>query len=150
MATNIILIRHAEKPSDNPLVAGVTESGRRDPEELTVRGWQRAGALVTLFAPRSGHFADARLAAPDVIFASGIAPHSKSLRSQHTVLPLSKMLVKAIDLSHPKGDEEGLVNDVLGANGVVLVAWEHEAIPRIANQILGNDPPSPRPTVIGS
>jgi len=46
-ATKIMIIRHAEKPSEDGLTNGVNMSGTKDPEDLIVRGWQRAGALLT-------------------------------------------------------------------------------------------------------
>lgn len=77
-ATKIMLIRHAEKPDGD--VQGVTAAGAKDPEELVVRGWQRSGALVRLFAPRDGKFVDPHLAQPRTIFASAVGKHSNSLR----------------------------------------------------------------------
>jgi hypothetical protein len=143
-ATRIMVIRHAEKPSDDGSIVGVDSSGSEDAEELVVQGWQRSGALARFFAPVSGRPRDSRLDVPDVIFASSIAPHSKSLRPQHTVLALSQILREELDLSHPKGDEANLVNDAISRNGTVLIAWEHEAIPGIANQILRNTTSSPQ------
>ena len=51
-ARKIMVIRHAEKPDDADTVSGVTLEGHQNPEELTARGWQRAGALATFFAPQ--------------------------------------------------------------------------------------------------
>jgi hypothetical protein len=133
-----MIIRHGEKPPDDGSEAGVSPDGKADPEDLIVRGWQRSGALVRFFAPLAGRFADPEITTPDVIFASAVAKHSKSLRPQHTVGALAEFLGQKLVLDHPKGDENGLVADVLSRGGTVLVAWEHEAIPAIANQILGN------------
>ena len=91
-ATKIMIIRHAEKPADDGSISGVSQAGLQDPEELAVRGWQRSGALIRLFAPPKGSFASLLLATPDVIFASGVAKHSKSLRPQHTVLALADFI----------------------------------------------------------
>jgi hypothetical protein len=140
----IMLIRHGEKPRGGGADGGVSPDGLPDPEELTVRGWQRSGALVRFFAPAGGHFSQAEVATPDVIFASGIAPHSKSLRPQHTVLALADFLGQQLVLGHPKGGEDALVADVLSRDGTVLIAWEHEAIPGITNQILGNTTTCPQ------
>jgi hypothetical protein len=133
--TKIMIIRHAEKPSDDGSIKGVSASGGTDPEELTTRGWQRSGALVRFFAPLGGAFAHPALATPDVIFASGTAKHSNSLRPQHTVLALAQFLNKKLNLDHLKGDEDALVKDLLAQQGTVLVAWEHEAIPGIVGRI---------------
>jgi hypothetical protein len=134
----IMIIRHGEKPQADGTDAGVSPAGLPDPEDLTARGWQRAGALVRFFAPAGGQFSHADVATPDVIFASGVAPHSKSLRPQHTVAALADFLGQRLVLDHPKGAEDALVADVLSWGGTVLIAWEHEAIPGIANQLLGN------------
>jgi hypothetical protein len=140
--TKIILIRHAEKPAGR--VKGVTTSGMANAQELVVRGWQRSGALVRLFAPRDGKFADPRLAQPDTIFAAAVGKHSKSLRPQHTVLELATALNLNLNLRFPKGDEADLVTAAIAASGTVLIAWEHEDIPDIVNRIVGNGTTCPQ------
>ena len=140
MPTNkIMVIRHAEKPSDDGSIEGVTAVGEKDKHELIVRGWQRSGALVRFFAPLHG-VTDPRLAQPRTIFASKVDDASKSLRPQHTVLELATVLGPTAQfvLDYSKGKEDKLVEAAIGANGPVLIAWEHEAIPKIANHILGN------------
>jgi broad specificity phosphatase PhoE len=137
-ATKIMVIRHAEKPSDDGSVLGVSPAGKVDPEALSVRGRQRAGAVVRLFAPLQNAFVDRRLTTPRVIFASGLAKHSKSLRPQQTVAELAAVLALPLVLDFPKGDEAALVAKATATDGVVLIAWEHEALPDIANRILGN------------
>jgi hypothetical protein len=143
-ATKIMIIRHAEKPADDDSTNGVTMAGAKDPEELTVRGWQRAAALIRLFAPTDGRFADPRLATPDCIFASKVAHHSPSYRPQHTVTPLAELLHKSLVLTLAKGEESALVSDAISSNGVVLISWEHEAIPGMGNIILGNNTTCPQ------
>ena len=49
-ADQIIVIRHAQKPTHKPKRIGIREDGTADPESLTVRGWQHAGALAAVFA----------------------------------------------------------------------------------------------------
>ena len=51
ICTKLIIIRHAEKPDPQANIGGVSEAGGADRNDLTVRGWQRAGALVRLFNP---------------------------------------------------------------------------------------------------
>jgi hypothetical protein len=117
-ASKIMIIRHAEKPDDAGTVFGVTIEGDQDPEELTVRGWQRAGALATFFAPPDAHFRDQRIEKPVTIFASRVAPHSKSLRSQHTVEPLLELVGREkLRLDFSEGDEQQLVAAVEAVAG---------------------------------
>jgi hypothetical protein len=141
-ATKIMFIRHAEKP--NGTATGVSKVGKEDPEELIVRGWQRSGALVHLFAPRDGRFVAPRLAAPKTVFASGVGKHSNSLRPQHTVHELAKQLELSPDPSFRKGDEVALAKAALAASGPVLIAWEHENIPIIIHTIVGNETTCPQ------
>jgi hypothetical protein len=144
-ADKIMIIRHAEKPSDDGTIQGVDAAGNANAEELIVRGWQRSGALVRLFAPRDGKFVDPHLAQPQTIFASEVGKHSKSLRPQHTVLELANVLEMSLDLRFKKGDEAALVQAALAAAGPVLIAWEHEDItPAIVNAIVGNDTTCPQ------
>jgi hypothetical protein len=144
-ATKIMLIRHAEKPSDDGKVQGVDCDGKASAEELIVRGWQRSGALVRLFAPLNGRFADPRLAQPKTIFASEAGKHSNSLRPHHTVLELANELKISLDLRFKKGDEAALVKAARAATGPVLIAWEHQDIaPTIANGIVGNNKTCPQ------
>jgi hypothetical protein len=134
--TKIMVIRHAEKPNGD---GGLMPDGTPNPEALTVIGWQRAGALVTLFAPPGGHFADPHLATPQTIHAAGVAHHSASLRPQQTVAPLAAKLTLPLKTDFPKGDEAALMQAAKTIGGVVLIAGEHEAIPGIAQLILGSN-----------
>lgn len=136
-ANKIMLIRHAEKPSDDGKTLGITEQGKQDAEELVVRGWQRAGALVRFFSPPAGRFSHQSLATPDFIFATGIGKHSNSVRPQRTVSVLASYLEKNINVKHLAGDETAMVTDALACNGTVLISWHHEAIPTIARIIIG-------------
>jgi broad specificity phosphatase PhoE len=129
--TKIMLIRHAEKPNGEP---GVMPDGTLNAEALTATGWRRAQALIGLFDPP----ADARLAKPAVIFASGVAHHSPSLRPQQTVAPLAKKLGLDVNKDYTKRQEPALVQKATAVGGTVLIAWQHEAIPEIAGLILAS------------
>ena len=143
MAPNrIMFIRHAEKPDGTSKAQGVTEDGTENKESLTVRGWQRAGALVRLFCPVSG----ASELLPGTIFAAEVAHGSKSERPLETVTPLICFLKKnggvEVNEDHPKDDLKGLMADVLTCSGKVLVAWEHSVIPELV-ALLPNPPRVP-------
>jgi len=131
----IMFIRHAEKPTAAD--DGVKKTGEQDAESLIVRGWQRAGALVQFFASEPTR-------KPNVIFASGIGPHSKSQRPKQTVTPLADWLqnLKIID-DHLKDDVDGLMKSVLKQGGTVLVCWEHQLIPSLVGR-LPNAPKVPQ------
>jgi hypothetical protein len=141
-ASKIMVIRHAEKPDDASTVFGVTIQGIQDPEELIVRGWQRAGALATFFAPPDAHFRDQRIEKPRTIFASHVAQHSKSLRPQHTVGPLAELIGREkLRLDFSESEEQQLVAAAVAVDGAVLISWHHEAIPAIKDLLLGDRSP---------
>lgn len=144
MPTKIMIIRHGEKPADNDSVRGVDESGSHDSSELSVRGWQRAGALVRFFAPLNGAFSHPALATPTTLFAAKPRNGAKSVRSEHTLLPLAQVLNKNIDLRFAPGEEGKLTEAVLRTDGVILIAWEHNAIPGIVDSITGGDHTCPK------
>jgi hypothetical protein len=79
-----------------------------------------------------------------VIFASAVGRHSNSLRAQHTVLPLSQALNLVTSATHAKDEIDNLVNDAISRTGNVLIAWEHEKIPAIANKIVGDNTTCPQ------
>lgn len=137
-ASKIMIIRHAEKPTGH--FAGVHESGASSPHNLIVRGWQRAGALASLFAPAQGPLQHELLAKPAFIFASAavdVPGSSRSRRSQETVTPLAQRIGVEIDLTFSKGEEKALAEAAKACEGPVLIAWQHENISMIANSILG-------------
>jgi hypothetical protein len=130
-ATKIMVIRHAEKPDGEP---GIMPDGSQNPEALTAAGWRRARALAGMFAPADGSFVDSRLSRPGALFASG----SDSLRPKQTLTPLAVALNLVVDATYLKGQEDLLVGGAKSADGVALIAWQHEAIPKIAMLIQGS------------
>ena len=136
-ATKIMIIRHGEKPVSGFL--GVDVHGKNNSRSLIVRGWQRAGALVGLFAPARGPLQSAELATPQFLYAANPAKGvGDSKRPYETILPLSKRLQLAINQGFAKLDAPTLVPSVEACDGVVLVAWEHGQIVNIANLIMPN------------
>jgi hypothetical protein len=144
----IMMIRHAEKPVPGSGPIGVTPEGTPDEHSLTVRGWQRAGALATFFAPTSSQSAVERISQPQVIFGASGQTIARSLRSRQTVTPLANKLntaaITCFDFG--VGQEAAVATAILQSNGVVLVAWEHHNLPVIASHL----PMSPNnKTVVG-
>ena len=112
----IIFLRHAEKPKQGP--------------ELNARGWERARALVGLFAndPRVHEHG-----APVAIYAAYPPKPGGSIRSIQTMEATGKALHLAVNTSVTRDDLDGLVNAILHTPAydgkTVVVCWEHKKIP---------------------
>ena len=150
-ATKIMIIRHAEKPGSyngqayDGVNATGTQAGTEGAEHLVTLGWQRAGALVTLFAKPWGP-KNPDLATPQFLFASkptkdddnssehNSDDHQPSQRPYETLIPLASALgsnsqAMAINLSYSKKQYDEMIADTLSCNGTVLICWQHEDIP---------------------
>lgn len=143
-ASKVMIIRHAEKPVGQ--INGIDESGNQDPNSLIPQGWQRAGALIPLVASSFGP-----LPTPSHLFAPNLFGGG-SKRPFETITPLAAKLGITMNAT-PGGVSPGqyapadfarMVPDALACPGVVLIAWEHEFIPSIANLILGNSTTVPQ------
>ena len=140
MPASISLVRHAEKQLGSGAPYGVSADGNQDPDSLTPRGWQRAGALVGLFVPRRDTDTSG-LPTPTRLFASEVGPHSHSRRPQETLRPISERLGIPLDEPFLQDELDPLVDAVRASDGHVLIAWEHKRIPLIVNQLV-DDPAS--------
>jgi len=138
----VMLIRHAEKPDGTGRIVGVDETGQLDPNQLSVRGWQRAGALVRYFAP-IGKDLTPGIATPTAIFACRPANSSSSLRPLSTVMPLASALQIPVRNEIGKGDGHTLPEAISGISGAVLICWSHDEIPAIARRLAGDLPGLP-------
>jgi broad specificity phosphatase PhoE len=133
----IMIIRHAEKPLDGHPERGVDIDGVHAHHELTVRGWQRAGALVRFFAPLGGAEPPALIARPRTLFATAVTPESPSHRPKHTLVPLAEALGVPVDTGHLSGEEPAVARAALAAAQPVLICWRHGYIPALAKAIAG-------------
>jgi hypothetical protein len=154
-ATKIMIIRHAEKPAQPPPPNGVDINGDQNKDSLIVQGWQRAGALVALFAPSRGPLQDPNLATPKFIYATASPDPEEGNRPEQTVTPLVAKLQKQVGNSEvllepnfhfKKGKEEKLAKSALSCDGVVLISWPHGQIPNLAKQIPLSPNSQPIPT----
>jgi broad specificity phosphatase PhoE len=137
--TKIMVIRHAEKPGEPTDEPGLMPDGSQNDKALTATGWKRADALVGLFDPANGKFANPHLARPNTLFASANSIATDSLRPEQTITPLAKALNLPIKTRFTKGQEAELVEAAKQAGGVILIAWQHELIPAIADLIRDGD-----------
>lgn len=143
-ATKVMLIRHAEKPLGSSRPYGVTAEGEREKESLTVRGWQRAGALAHLLAPAEGRLPEQPLARPQFLYASKPKRQSGSRRPVETITPLAEKLSISINCDFLRSETEELLEEALASGGVVLICWQQEYLPEIANRILGDETTAPQ------
>ncbi|AZO32395.1 hypothetical protein [Mesorhizobium sp. M1B.F.Ca.ET.045.04.1.1] len=130
----IMIIRHAEKPLPDRPELGVDELGQQDDKSLTVRGWQRAGALACFFCNPPPP-----LQIPKAIVASAPIKKdgsgSRSLRPTQTITSLAQRLKIEPDTRYSKGQEK-VAGPAIGQNQApTLVCWQHESIPDLAAEI---------------
>jgi hypothetical protein len=139
-ATKIMVIRHAEKPGvyNDTAYSGVDEfgtvAGAAGAKHLVTLGWERAGALITLFAEPWGP--KTPLATPKFLFASNpdakpgddTSDEGPSQRPYETLSALKAKLDLTIDATHRKSHFADMVTWAIACDGVVLIAWQHEDI----------------------
>jgi hypothetical protein len=142
-ATKIIVIRHAEKPAKDGAPYGVTEKGKRSSESLEVRGWQRAGALMSSLAPTHGEVQHHLLATPQFLYASKPLRRRGSRRPIETITPLAAKLHTKINTTFARSEYASMIDNVISHKGVVLICWQREYIPQIAAEILGKKNSAP-------
>ncbi len=130
----IMIIRHGEKPPESGRKPhGTTSDGTRDAHALTPFGWARAGALVELFAPVRGS-APAGLMRPQAVFAAR-PKAGRHLRESETVSLVARRLGLPVEMPHHVGQEAELAATLRRRGGAILVAWDHERIPDILEQL---------------
>lgn len=142
-ASEVLLLRHAEKPGGAGSGAGsdpgLTPEGQGDPKSLTVRGWQRAGALAALLAP--GGLVRPLLPTPERIYASafrGGGGHSR--RPEQTVQPLAARLGCRVDLTWALHQEQAFGAALAAQAGTALVCWQHQGLAALARAIAAPQP----------
>ena len=132
----ILLIRHAEKPTPDGVVQGVDQFGKPSADELSVLGWQRAGALAALFAGADGRRPG--LFEPRHLCAARPTSAAPSVRTASTLRPLADLLELPISMECAVGEEHRLASILSELDEGALVAWEHKAIVSLANHLLGS------------
>jgi hypothetical protein len=151
----IFIIRHGEKPGqpvsgseprDPPGPHGVDYCGNQtaqtDQNCLTPRGWSRAGALVSFFAPSDGVFRTG-IAKPQQLlcpgYPKGQTPDLKTTkqhRTYQTSCQLADEVKVDIDFHYHEAAKKELGEDLAAVRtGITSVSWEHTAIPAIARVI---------------
>jgi hypothetical protein len=121
---HIILIRHAEEPSDP-----------NDPH-LSKKGVARADRLVEFVTHDP---AIIRLGTPAAIFATETTHDDNGQRTQETVAPLAKVLNLTVQTPYHSKDYDELATRVLSDRSLdgktVVICWNHEYIPQLARAL---------------
>ncbi len=128
----VYIIRHGEKPAD-PKVTGVDFHGGPSEHSLLPRGWQRSGALVSLFDPDRGG-----LRTPDTLLCPGYGhPHKNAQhRTYQTLQGLGERFGLPITPACAEGEEASLASSLTRDHkGVVLICWDHAHIPALATAL---------------
>lgn len=134
----ILVIRHAEKSTPDDVVLAVDEFGRPNEHELSVLGWQRAGALAALLG-NAKRLQGSGLQQPRYLFGARPTKETPSIRCVRTLQPLADVLGIPVSLEFEVGAEAALVRRLESLDGCALVAWEHTAIIAIATLLLGTN-----------
>ena len=140
MSNLIFVIRHGEKPPPAGCVLGVDRRGRPDETALSVKGWQRAGALVGFF----GWPGEKGIAVPALLYAPRPVAKDPSRRPGLTVEPLAARLGLQLSMDYAKDEQDALWRELQRVEGTVLVSWEHKAIVGLANLIMGGAGKTPQ------
>jgi hypothetical protein len=123
----IVLMRHAEKPEGEQ--HGVDERGHEDAQALSVRGWQRAGALVRWLVPL---YRPAPFGLPAGLWAAASTPAHPSHRPALTLAPLARLLSEPVRLDLDPHDLEAAAATLLAQPGTQVVSWRHDDLPALA------------------
>ncbi|HEY1970873.1 MAG TPA: hypothetical protein VGH89_23170 [Pseudonocardia sp.] len=141
--TLVMIIRHGEKPDASS--RGVDMNGNPTAGgSLTQAGWNRARALVEVFAPANGHLRPG-LARPRMIYAAGATEGGSGERARETVTPLAQRLGIPVNTRFGKGEEQALAAQITAQPGPTLICWQHGEIPAIT-QAFGSLTPAPPAT----
>jgi broad specificity phosphatase PhoE len=136
-----MIIRHGEKPPASGAPQGIDAQGNPEPHSLTPRGWTRARALVSLFAPTAGP-PRAGLARPAAIYAAG-GTTTDGLRTRETVSPLAARLGLPVNTQFTQGDETSLAQEVARRTEPTLICWQHGELPTIPTSLAAVTPTPP-------
>ena len=105
-----------------------------DPDSLSVRGWQRAGALAVLFGAPGARGAQPELVRPTEPYAA--VDVGRSRRPQDTLRPIAELLRLPIRQAVSSGDQRPLAARIFASPEDVLVCWRHRELPILARALL--------------
>jgi hypothetical protein len=129
----IVCLRHGEKPGDAAPYnegPGLDADGSESPDSLTIRGWQRAGALA---GTRLCNCLGDRV--PAILVPS--YHHPTKHRPYETVYPLAAVFGVTPSPVAEADDPNGLKKAVEQLDGEAVVCWEHKNLATFASEMTG-------------
>jgi hypothetical protein len=154
MADLVFCLRHGEKPAnaedesklpdDDAHGPGFDVRGHENRHALTIRGWQRAGALAA--TQLCGQLADPSLVEPIIFLVPRYTDDdgddvSASHRPYQTVLALARRTDTFPNPTCQPDDTNHLRDLVKGHEGTVVVCWEHKQLRKLAKLLTGEAKP---------
>jgi hypothetical protein len=138
----VVCLRHGEKPADseeksdhvNDDGPGLDVHGRVNKHSLTIRGWQRAGALSG--TQLGGQVPSSSIGSAS-LFVPDYGPDTKDHRPYQTISPLARRWGIKPELPGPADCVPSLRDRVLAASGPAVVCWEHDNLATFVGQLLG-------------
>lgn len=128
MPTQVLLIRHGEKPPQG--------------NELNEQGWKRAEALPNLFKEREEFMT---YGAPAALYAQKPFTNG-SVRAVQTLLYVARDLQLTVQTPYLRDETKALVqqiqNDHTLDGRMILICWEHKALSDIAKALGLSKPPA--------
>jgi phosphohistidine phosphatase SixA len=119
--SQIILVRHADKPLD-----------AADPH-LSPDGIERAKRLALFLTTDPAMI---KYGSPVAIFATGTTKHDDGVRTQETMVPLSRKLGIQVQTPYLGKEYGALARQILSSslyNGrTIVICWNHETLPELA------------------
>jgi hypothetical protein len=112
----IVIIRHAEKSDDD--------------NNLSCKGFNRSILLPAVLYKKFG--------LPNKIYIPMIkaGAQTKHLRMLQTITPLATKYHAAINSLYNENDYDQIADALLREKGLIIVAWEHNAIPPIIKRLV--------------
>jgi hypothetical protein len=111
----VVIIRHAEKPKTG--------------DNLTCQGVNRSLQLPAVLVAKFG------VPAYTYVPSLGLGKSTKHSRMFQTVTPLAAKYNLIIDSKYDEYDSANIPKDIMSKTGVVLMVWQHHAIPLIVRSL---------------
>lgn len=143
MPTRIVCVRHAEEPAEaiDQWGPGYNEFGHCSDNGLSIRGWQRAGALAA--TALCGLVPSDELDKTLHIFVPHYDGEPDHHRASLTIAPFARRIGAQLRTRRNKDQVvPGLCEDVLAVQRTAVVCWQHQNLAILVDKLFNDrDPP---------